>query len=159
MRVTTHAWLKAHEKSLLHAHVVSLHLAVSLLIIHPSSPRSWLIPTQKSAGPAHFRNGEEDVGYMANMRHCKGFEPNQPDKMVFADDDVTPINNPDHDSIFDFLKTTYENTGWFGVPTVCETSVSQISRGHTALQKESKESLTRESEGKQRMRMGGQRRF
>ena len=47
-------------------------------------------------------------------------KPNQPDKMVPADDDATPINDPDHDSICDFSKTTHENTGWVGVPTVCE---------------------------------------
>ena len=41
--------------------------------------------------------------------------PNQLDKMVPADDDATPINDPDHDSISDISKTTYENTGWFGV--------------------------------------------
>ena len=35
----------------------------------------------------------------------------------------------------------------------CETSVSQISRGDIALQKESKESLTRDTKGKQRMRV------
>ena len=34
----------------------------------------------------------------------------------------------------------------------CETSVSQVSRGDIAFQKESKESLTRETEGKQRER-------
>ena len=89
---------------------------------------------------------------MANMPHSTGYEPKQPDKMVPADDDVTPINDPDHVSIPDFSKATDENTGWFGVPTVCETSVSHISRGDIALQKESKESLTRETEGKQRMR-------
>ena len=49
-------------------------------------------------------------------------------------------------------KTTHDNTGWFGVPPVCETSVSKISRGDPALHKESKESLARETEGKQRMR-------
>ena len=49
-------------------------------------------------------------------------------------------------------KTTHDNTAWFDVPTMCETSVSQISRGDLALQKESEESLTRETEGKQRMR-------
>ena len=50
------------------------------------------------------------------------------------------------------MMAEHDNTGWFGVPTECETSASQISRGDFALQKESKESLTRETEGKQRMR-------
>ena len=49
-------------------------------------------------------------------------------------------------------KPTHENTGRFGVSTACETSVSQISRGDIALQTESKESVTRETEGKQRVR-------
>ena len=83
----THVWLKAHEKGLLHAHVVSLHLAFSTLMFHPSSPLSSdnlfdtafqsltftdLLPglsRPKTTGPAHFRNGEEDFGYMANMLH------------------------------------------------------------------------------------------
>ena len=69
------------------------------------------------------------------MPHSTGYEPNQPDKMVPADDDVTPINDADHDSTSDFSKTTHENIGWFGVLTVCQTSVSQISRGEIALQK------------------------
>ena len=72
--------------------------------------------------------------------------------MINADDDARPNNDPDHDSTFDLSKTTHDNTRWFGVPTVCENSVSQISRGDLALQEESKESLTRETEGKQRLR-------
>ena len=83
----THVWLKAHEKGLLHAHVVSLHLAFSTLIFHQSSALSSdnlfytafqsltftdLLPglsRPKTRGPAHFRNGEEDFGYMANIPH------------------------------------------------------------------------------------------
>ena len=56
---------------------------------------------------------------MANMAHSTGYEPNQPDKMVPADDDATPINDPDYDSISDISKTTHENTGWFGVFLQC----------------------------------------
>ena len=132
----THVWLKAHEKGVCSAHVVSLHLAFSTLMSHTSSLLSpdnlfdtafqsltftdFLpdLSRPKSAGPAHIRNGEEDFGYMANMPHSTGHEPNQLDKMVSADDDATPINDPDHDSISDFSKTTHENTGWFGVPAV-----------------------------------------
>ena len=95
---------------------------------------------------------------MVNMPNSTGYEPKQPDKMVPADDDVTPMNDPDHDSISDLSKTTHKNTGWFGVPAVCETSVSQISRGDFALQKESKGSLTRAHRG-QAENAGGQRRF
>ena len=75
------------EKALLHAHVVSLHLAFSLLMFHPSSPLSsdnfydtayqYLTFTDlllglsrsKSASPANLRNGEEDFGFMSNMHH------------------------------------------------------------------------------------------
>ena len=74
----------------------------------------------RSAGPVHFRNSEDDFGYMANLPHSTSHESNQPDKMVPADDDVTPINDPDHDSICDFSKTAHENTRWFGVLVVCE---------------------------------------
>ena len=74
----THVWLKAHEKGLLHAHVLSVHLAFSTLMFLPSSPLSSdilfdtafqsltftdLLPglsRPKSAGPMHFHNGEED---------------------------------------------------------------------------------------------------
>ena len=164
------------KKGLLHAHVVSLHLTFSTLMFHPSSPLSSdilfdtafqsltftdLLPglsRPKSAGPAHFRNGEEDFGYMANMPHSTGYEPNQLDKMVPADDDATPINDPDHDSISDISKTTHENTGWFGVFTVCETSVSQTSRGDIALQKK-KQRKPASGNRVQTERKRGRRRF
>ena len=96
----------------------------------------------RGSGDSHI--SEDDFGYMAKSPHLTGYEPNLPHKMVPADDDATPMNDPDHDSISDFSKTTHENIGQFHVPTVCETSVSHISRGDTALQKESRESLTRE---------------
>ena len=91
-------------------------------MFHPSAPllsdnhfdkaRQSLIFTEllpglsrpKSTGLVHFRNSEDDFGYMANLPHSTGHEPNQPDKMVPADDDATPINDPDHDSICDFSK-------------------------------------------------------
>ena len=135
-RVRTHARLK--DKGMCSAQVVTLHLAFSLLIFHPSAAllsdnlfhtaRQSLIFTEllpglsrpNSAGPVHFRNSEDDFDYMANLPHSTGHGPNQPDKMVPADDDPTPINDPDHDSICEFSKTAHENTGWCGVPTVCE---------------------------------------
>ena len=140
-----------------------------LLIFHPSAPppsdnlfdtaRQSLIyrellpglPGPKIAGPAHSHICEDDFAYMAIPPQLTGYEPNLPDKMVPWDDDGTPINDPDHDIISDFSKTTHENIGGVVVPTVCETSISQISRGDIALQTESKESLTRETEGNQRM--------
>ena len=51
---------------------------------------------------------------------------------------MTPINDPDHDSISEFSKTTRGGTRLFSVPTVCEpTSVSHVSCGNVALPKES----------------------
>ena len=47
--------------------------------------------------------------------HHTGYEPKKLDKMVPADDDATPINDPDHDSAPDFSKNTRENAGLFGV--------------------------------------------
>ena len=130
-------------------------------LLCPHGQRDWSavleflsgVSRTKIAEEAHSDIGDEEFGYLAKSTHTTGH-----DKMITADDDATPINDPDHDSISDFSKTTHENTGWCGVPTVCETSFSQISRGDLALQKESKESLSRETEGKQRMRRG-QRRF
>ena len=116
-----------------------------------------MFPATKSSGQAHSDIGDEEFGYLATSFHPKSHDPKLSDKMITADDDATPINDPDHDSISDFAKTTNDNTRWFGVPTAIETFVSQISRGDLALQNESKESLTRETEGKQRLR--GQRRF
>ena len=84
MRVNAHAWLKVAQKGVCSVYVVSLRLALSTLITHPSSllfpdglfdtafqhlTFTDLLPglsRPKSAGPAHFRTGEEDFGYMAN---------------------------------------------------------------------------------------------
>ena len=71
----------------------------------PRSLATWPIPTHST-------------GYMS---------PSSPDKTTSVDGDTMPINDPDHDSISDFSRTTRENTGLFGVPTVCETSVSHSS--------------------------------
>ena len=68
------------------------------------------------------------------------------------DGDTTTINDPDHDSISDFSKTTRENTGLFGVPIVLETFVSHVSKGDFALQRESQESMPRETVARQRER-------
>ena len=64
----------------------------------------------KIAVYAHSDNGDEEFGYLAKSAHLTGYEPKQPDKMITADDDATPINDPDNDSISDFPKTTHENT-------------------------------------------------
>ena len=98
-------------------------------MFHPSAPllsdtlfdtaRQSLIFTEllprlsrpKKRGSGAFRNSEDDFGYMASLHHSTSHESNQPDKMVPADDDVTAINDPDHDSICHFSETTHENTG------------------------------------------------
>ena len=153
------------------AHVTTLHTSPFPLMFHPSlSAPSLLFPQgqhdwsavsdilsgvsrPKIEEQAHSDINDEEFGYLAKSHHLTGYEPKQSDKMITADDDGTPINDPDHDGISDFSKTRLDNTGRFSVPTVCETSVSQISRGDLALQKESEESQTRETEGKQRMRV------
>ena len=126
----------------------------SILMSHPCPSLLFPYgePCWSAADVFSSCNGDEEFGYLAKSARLTGYEPKQLDKMVTADDDSTPINDPDHDSISDFSKTTHWNTGWFCFPTVCETSVSQVSRGDIALQHESKESLTRETEGKQRQR-------
>ena len=138
------------------AHVITLHISPSSLVSYPSlSAPSPLFPHGQRlvCGTWHLIGrwqAHSDIGDVES--YLTGYEHKPSDKIITADNDATPINDPDHDSIFDFSKTTHDNTGWFGVPTVCETSVTQISRGDPALQKERKESLTRETEGKHRMR-------
>ena len=52
--------------------------------------------------------------------HWRDYEPKEFDKIT--------VDDPDLDSISDFLKTTCENTGLFGVATVFAISVLQVSR-------------------------------
>ena len=163
------------EKFLLHAHVAHLHLAFSILMCHPPSLLfpdglfettfpTWTSTTSlpsftrpKSAGQAHFRTSAEEFGYLGMSGPHTGYEPKQLDKITSVDGDTTPITDPDDDSISDFSKTTHENTGLFGVPTVFEVSVSQVSQGGFALQRESKASMPRATVARQRER--GKRRF
>ena len=68
-------------------------------------------------------------------------------------DDMTPISDPDHDSISEFSKTTNEGARLFSVPTVCETtSVSDVSCGNVAPPKESQplENVRGQSEREER---------
>ena len=92
------------------------------------------------------------MGYLADPTHLTGYEPKEFDKITSVDGDTTLINDPDHDSISDFSKTTRENTGLFGVPTVFETSVSHVSHGDFVFQRESKESTPRETIARERER-------
>ena len=92
----------------------------------------------------------EEFGYPADSTHSTGCEPKEFDKVNSVDGDTTPINDPNRDNISEFSKTTRESIGLFGVPTVFEASVSQVSHGDFALQKESKESMLRETVARQR---------
>ena len=76
--------------------------------------------------------------FLADSARSTGYEFKLLDKNISVDDDMTPINYPDHDSISEFSKKkkTREGTGLFCVPTVCEpTSVSNVSCGDVALPK------------------------
>ena len=101
------------------AHVISLHLALSFLMFHPpsllfphghfdttfpSAPSSSNCARPESAGQSHFRTSSEEFGYVADPTHSTGYEPNEFDKITSVDRDMTPINDPNHDSISDFSK-------------------------------------------------------
>ena len=72
------------------------------------------------------------------------------DKITSAEGDTTPINDPNFDNFSDFSRITRENTGLFGVPTMLEASVSHVSHDNFALQRESQESMPRETVARQR---------
>ena len=91
-------------------HVVSLHLALSTLMFH--SP-SLLFPDEhfsspaplsslsrpKTVGHAHSHMSGGEFVYMAASLTSTGYEPKLLDKNTSVDDDMTPINDSDHDSI------------------------------------------------------------
>ena len=104
---------------------MSLHLAFSTLMFHPppllfsdghfdehfSSPTplsslSW----PKIAGHAHSHTSGEEIIYMAASSTPTGYEPQLLDKNNSVDDDMTSINDPEHDSIAELSKTTREGT-------------------------------------------------
>ena len=90
---------------------------------------------------------------MADSTHSTGYEPKLLDKNISVDDDMTPINDPDHDSISEFSKTTGEGTGLFSVPTVCEpTFVSHVSCGNVAppIESQPRESVRGQREREER---------
>ena len=159
-----HAWLKVCGR----AHISMSPSPVTCFIRHPCVPARSLrhqrsrphrlrraLPRPKSSGPSalpHERRGVWLPG------RSTGYEHKQPGKTTSVDGDTTPINDPDHDSISDFSRTTRENTEQFGVPLVLETSVSHVSHGDFALQRESQESMPRENRCKTE-RKRGKRRF
>ena len=120
------------------AHVISLHLTLSILMFHPPSllfphghfettfPPAQSLPDftrPKSAGQAHFRTSAEEFGYLADSTHSTGYEPTEFDKTSRP---RSLINDPDH-RISDFSKITRENTEQFGVSAVFESSVLHVS--------------------------------
>ena len=95
---------------------------------------------------------DEQFGYLATSVLLTGYEPKEFDKITSVDVDTPPINDPDH-NISDFSKTTSENTGHSVLnPLFCTFLI-----GDFALQRESKESMPRETVARQRKR--GKRRF
>ena len=121
-----HFWLKGMLMKMVcvcFAHVINLHISPSSLMSHPSlCAPSLLVPhgqhdwsaapdflsgvsRPKVAGHAHSDIGDQEFGYLATSTHITGYEPKQSDRMITADDDATPINDPDHDSICDFSQT------------------------------------------------------
>ena len=137
---TLHACAHTHvsrmgKRGMCNAHVVTLTLAFSLLMFHPSAPLPSDNLFRHRASVSHIhgtlarftkdpkwrvrRTSATVRMTLTTWPTCPtptGYEPIQPGKVVRADDDSTPINDPDHDSMTS-QKTTHENTGWFGVPT------------------------------------------
>ena len=95
------------------------------------------LPRPKIEGHAHSHTSGEEFVCMGDSAHSTGYEPKLLDKNICVDDDMTPINDPDHDSISDFSKTTREGTRFVSVPTVCELfSLSRVSWGNDGLPQE-----------------------
>ena len=112
------------------AHVMSLHLTLSILMFHPPSllfphghfdtsfPSAPSLPNCSRfacAGQAHFRTSGEEFGHLADPTHPTGYEPKEFDKITSVDGGTTPINDPNCDGVSGFSKNTRENTGLFGV--------------------------------------------
>ena len=114
----------------------------------PSRPSLPNCSRSESPGQAHFRTSGEEFGYLDDSTHFAGNGPKEFDKITSADGDTTSINDPNYDNISDFSKITRENTGLFGVSTMLEASVSNVSHG------ESKDSMSRETLRKRDEREG-----
>ena len=84
--------------------------------------------------------------------HSTGYEPKKFDKITAVDGHTTPFNDPNHDCISNLSKITRGNTEKFGVPYMIESSVSHVSHGEFALQREIRESMLRETVARQRER-------
>ena len=88
------------------AHVISLHLTLSILMETTFLSAQSLpdFTRSESAGQAHFRTSGGEFGCLADPTHSTGFEPKEFDKITSADGATTPINDPNYDNISDFSK-------------------------------------------------------
>ena len=111
-----------------------------------STPRSRLhlpcrtVPDPKARVKRTSARAARSSATLADSTHFAGNGPKEFDKITSADGDTTSINDPNYDNISDFSKITRENTGLFGVSTMLEASVSNVSHG------ESKDNMPRETE-------------
>ena len=153
------------------AHVITTHISPSSLMFHPSlSAPSLLFPHgrpdctavsdvlsdechPKIAGQAHSDKGEDEFGYLAKYRQFTGSEPKQSDNMATADDDATPINDPEQDSISDSPKKPHTTTLDGSLFLQCVKPLSRQFFEVTLIFRKTaqKACLTRETEDKQRM--------
>ena len=98
--------LYTHGRVSCSAHVVSLHLTLSILMFHPPSylfPHGHVETTflcapslpncsrSESAGQAHFRASGGSLATWPIPTHSTGYEPKEFDKISSADGDTTPI--------------------------------------------------------------------
>ena len=129
--------------------VVSLHLAFSLLLSHPSfavsvrrlsldfpstsSCRTYLSQKRRACASPHE---DEKFGFLAKSALNTGYEPKKFDKITSVDNDTMLIDDPHLSEISDFSKNTHDNTGLFGVLTKFESFVSHVSHYDFALEKE-----------------------
>ena len=165
MRVT-HAWLKVMKNVFVAcacrlSWFLSCFARLRLLFLHghfetnfTDAPVHTILPNFPGPKARVKRTPHEDeqFGYLATSVLLTGYEPKEFDKITSVDVDTPPINDPDH-NISDFSKTTSENTGHSVLnPLFCTFLI-----GDFALQRESKESMPRETVARQRKR--GKRRF
>ena len=157
---------RSWKRCLLHAHVVPLDFShvspVSVccfctvtsrptLPTHPSTRSGRTFPAQKR-GSSALRTRTSSLATWPRPSSSQVYEPKEFDKITFVHVDTPPINDPDH-NMSDFSKTTRENTGHSVLnPLFCTFLI-----GDFALQRESKESMLRETVARQKKR--GKRRF
>ena len=93
----------------------------------PFSPRVLAVLSRpKSAGHAQLCTCIAKFGYLAKSDANTACEAKEFDKITSVDNDTMLIDDPDLDGISDLSKT-HENIGLFGVLTMFESSVSNVS--------------------------------